>query len=93
MNALAYTAPAELPAYFATRRALYAYRVALYAAQQAGLPAPCPPVLTADALVDCYGADMCEYGSRYKTFSEWLAYQQTPQGPRRFGIAGEMVAL
>ncbi len=90
MNELTRTEP-ELPAYFATRQALYDYRVALYAARQAGLPAPCPPVLAADALVDAYGADMHEYGSRYRTFAEWMEYQQTPQGPRRFAVVGEMV--
>lgn len=73
--------------------ALYDYRCALWQSQQAGTRQPVPPALTADALVDAYGAAMNRYGAEYMTFADWYAWQQTPQTPRRFFIVGEMEAL
>ena len=71
-----------------TLQTLYAYRVALYEAQQRGTRLPVPPALSADALVDAYGAQMHTYGAQYMTFAEWYAAQQEPQPPRIFCVVG-----
>ncbi len=62
--------------------ALYDYRCALWQAQQHGIRPPAPPALSADALVDAYGA-------QYMTFAAWYALQQMPQPPRRFVVVGD----
>lgn len=68
--------------------ALYDYRCALWQAQQHGIRPPAPPALSADALVDAYGAAMNRYGAQYMTFAAWYALQQTPQPPRRYAVVG-----
>ena len=72
----------------ATLTVLYNYRCALWQSQQAGTLPPLPPALSADALVDAYGAAMNRYGAEYVTFAAWLQQQQTPQPPRRFVVVG-----
>ena len=72
----------------ATLAALYAYRCALYDAQQRGT-AIAPPTFDAAALVDAYGHQMHQPGASYMTFAQWHAWLQTPQPPRRFAVAGE----
>lgn len=72
----------------ATLDALYAYRCALYDAQQHGT-AIVPPTFDANALVDAYGHQMHQPGASYMTFAQWHAWLQTPQPPRRFAVAGE----
>jgi len=88
-NTTSRISPAERAA-SATLSLLYAYRVALYDALQAGCPAPLPPALSADALVDAYGAALNRYGAPYVPFAEWIKQQQMPQEPRTFVVVGEL---
>lgn len=74
----------------ATLHTLYAYRCALYDAQQTGTRPPLPPALSADALVDAYGRAMNEPAARFVPFAAWYAKQQTPQPPRRFAVTGHI---
>lgn len=74
----------------ATLRTLYAYRYNLYDAQRAGARPPVPPALSADALVNAYGAAMNRYGAEYVTFAAWYAAQQTPQPRGRYFVTGHM---